>query len=382
MNAKILCPIAARPWRILQIASCLVLGTFPLQGQGVKIRWPATPESNITGYVLYLGPNAGALAALVSVGNVTNYTLTNLTVGQNYFAGVTAVNDFGLESPLAVTASSFRFNSQPTLSGPATVTIAQSSAAPIAGLSVSDVDAITNLTLSLSATRGTLSVVTSIAGGITAAQVSGNGSGSVAITASLAAINATLRSNGVVYMPRLNLVGADTLMMSVSDNDNVAFGGPASNLRTVSLNVLGSLLEVWRNQYFPASDLTDASKEAAVWGDLADPDQDGRQNLMEFALRLNPLNREASSAGIASDLVEINGKKYLTITFRQLKNAAFLQYLPQVSGDKQDWWGGSGAVQLLSATDLDAQTQLVTYQDLTPVDPQTPRFMRLKVIRN
>jgi hypothetical protein len=263
------------------------------------------------------------------------------------------------------------------------VDLAKQTATPVVGLAVSDDAAVANYTLTFSSTRGIINVSTAVPGGVTAGQVSGNGSGNVSISASFAAINATLGwSNGVVYTGRLNLVGPDTLITTVNDKDTLGLGGAASSMRVIALNVLGDSVDAWRNQYFAASDLTDATKEAAVWGDLADPDLDGRQNLMEFALTLNPFNREASSAGVISDLVEVNGKKYLTLTFRQLKNAAGIQYLPQVSGDKQTWLSGAGAVQLLSATDLDAQTQSVSYQDLTPIETQSPRFMRLKIVRN
>src|SRR4051794_11482562 len=85
-------------------------------------------------------------------------------------------------------------------------------------------------------------------------------------------------------------------------------------------------LDIWKGTNFSAADLADPSKEATVWGDKADPDNDGRDNLMEFALGLDPNKTEAATAAISIGMVDISGSKYATITFRRRKAEPLLQY--------------------------------------------------------
>jgi len=119
-----------------------------------------------------------------------------------------------------------------TVGGPYAVN--EDASVAITGLSVSDVDS-GSVTVTLSTGRGTLLVDTGVGGGVNAGEVSGNGSGSVTITASVAAINATLAAmNGVVYTPTANVNGADTLTMSSTSGgspgvDNVAINVTAIN---------------------------------------------------------------------------------------------------------------------------------------------------------
>ena len=74
------------------------------------------------------------------------------------------------------------------------------------------------LTVTLSVGRGTLAIDTGVAGGVSAGQVGGNGTGIVTITATQAEINATFAAaTGVAYTPTPNVNGADSLTMTTSD---------------------------------------------------------------------------------------------------------------------------------------------------------------------
>lgn len=100
----------------------------------------------------------------------------------------------------------------------------------ITGLSVSDVDS-GSLTVTLAVGRGTLAIDTGVSGGVSAGQVSGNGSGSVTITGSQAEIDATFAAaTGVAYTPTPNVNGPDSLTMTTT-------GGSASDVDTVPINV-------------------------------------------------------------------------------------------------------------------------------------------------
>lgn len=99
-----------------------------------------------------------------------------------------------------------------TVGGPYAVN--EDASVAITGLSVSDVDSDT-VTVTLEADRGTLLLDTSVGGGVTAGQVSGNGTGMVTITAATGAINTTLAAlNGLVYTPTANVNGPDSLTMT------------------------------------------------------------------------------------------------------------------------------------------------------------------------
>jgi M6 family metalloprotease-like protein len=106
--------------------------------------------------------------------------------------------------------------------------------------------------------------------------------------------------------------------------------------------------------------------------------------LLDYALGTDP-NRPAEQSGaLTSGILLQNGIRNLSLSFKRRKNAATLglQYVPEVSGDRQTWFSDTLHVQEVSVQSLDAQFDWVTVIDLTPPDPTTPRFIRLGVIQN
>jgi hypothetical protein len=89
----------------------------------------------------------------------------------------------------------------------------------ITNVSVTDPDAgNSDISLTLSVADGTLDVKTDVADGVTAAQVTDDGTGTVTITASQSAIDATLAAtDGLIYAPDLNFNGQDTLTATAND---------------------------------------------------------------------------------------------------------------------------------------------------------------------
>lgn len=64
----------------------------------VTLTWDANSESNLAGYRVYYGTSSKAYTHTTDVGNITAYTLTNLSDGQTYYFAATAYDVYGNES--------------------------------------------------------------------------------------------------------------------------------------------------------------------------------------------------------------------------------------------------------------------------------------------
>ena len=116
---------------------------------------------------------------------------------------------------------------------------------------------------------------------------------------------------------------------------------------------------------------------------LGDWDGDGRSNLIEYALGTDPTNPTDNTQGMQVWIMDDRGNKYLAMGFKQRTAAGLgLQYLPEVSGDKQTWYSDASHVTGLSVTSMDTQFNWVTVRDTTPITSSSPRFIRLTVISN
>jgi hypothetical protein len=113
-----------------------------------------------------------------------------------------------------------------TVAGPLSVTVPGAQAVAtggtlvVSGVSLADpsLPSSDNVSVVLAVSNGTVALSTAVSGGITSGQVTGNGTGSVTITAPLASINATLAdANGLTYTPASGFSGSDTLALSARD---------------------------------------------------------------------------------------------------------------------------------------------------------------------
>jgi hypothetical protein len=130
-------------------------------------------------------------------------------------------------------------NDPPVNSVPSSFGATEDTPAVLTGISTSDVDAgSASVQVRFSATNGTLTVATDVSGGVTAAQVSNNGTGSVVITAPIAAINATLAdANGLTYLGSANFWGSETLTMATDDLGNTGSGGSMTDSDTATITI-------------------------------------------------------------------------------------------------------------------------------------------------
>ncbi len=128
-------------------------------------------------------------------------------------------------------------------------------------------------------------------------------------------------------------------------------------------------LDQWRLNNFGANAGSDA-----VAGNLADPDGDGFNNLLEYALGTNPL--ASNSSPLATDTEAIGGSTFLRLTTAKNPAATGVTYSVEATGDLADpnsWSSAGVVVEVNSATTLSAR-------DGVPMDGgAAKRFMRLRV---
>lgn len=107
----------------------------------------------------------------------------------------------------------------------------------------------------------------------------------------------------------------------------------------------------------------------------ADPDGDGIENLLEYALGSDPLAPSVFDLPIQS-IVNVGGEDYLTLTFTRPVGIAGVDYVVEESADLVDW--DSGPVELASS--VEDGLKIVTYRDSMPMTENERRFLRLRVV--
>lgn len=128
-------------------------------------------------------------------------------------------------------------NDAPTLLVPVAFNADEDQPTPINGVSVNDIDS-TTLTVAISVGAGTLNVANGVAGGLTAGEISNNGTAAVTVNGTIAAINNTFAdAAGLMFTTALNSIASETLSINVNDNGQTgvdpstvgqpATGGPA-----------------------------------------------------------------------------------------------------------------------------------------------------------
>ncbi len=127
----------------------------------------------------------------------------------------------------------------------------------------------------------------------------------------------------------------------------------------------------WRSVKLSAStNLGDAD-------DLADPDGDGRPNLLEYALGSEPLAADsAAPASVAADLATDR----LTLTFNRIADSA-LTYAVLAADDPSGPWSGPNAEIVFSSSGSSNLAGPVTVSDSVPLSSHPRRFLRLMVSR-
>ena len=158
----------------------------------------------------------------------------------------------------------------------------------------------------------------------------------------------------------------------LSDQQN---GSPADGDTAVSV-----VYEGWRYDYFSDAQLPTLLNPNLAAAPLQDPDQDGCNNLEEYAFGSNP-TLTSSKVEVTPGLITIGPDKFLTLTFKRPVNAIDLNYFVECSDSL------SGDSWYLDALPVDAPVSLgngleqVTYRDTIKVTDGPRRFMRATAVK-
>jgi autotransporter-associated beta strand protein len=328
---------------------------------------------NNSGHQLVVdGPGSTQLSSLISgTGGLAKEGTGILTLsGSSSFSGPLFVHNGTLNlTGTAAGTGAATIESTGTLQGTGQLATSSSNSIAINGV-LSPGDATTSGTLTVVPTSGTLAL------GSTATLVfnAGTSSDLVALSSGTVTLGGTLQigqNTGFSYANTYTIfsgLGA-TPTGSFSAVTGLAAGfTPAFNTTNGNYTVsfLPTTYAAWQQAHFTAAEIA-----SGLADDTADPDNDGIQNLTEYALGLDP----RASSSIAASVVTTSGT-YLTLTVTKNPNATDLTYTVEVTSDLTDAssWTSTGITVTETATTLVAQDQ-------TAVADAPRRFMRLRVTR-
>lgn len=144
-------------------------------------------------------------------------------------------------------------------------------------------------------------------------------------------------------------------------------GDPAAVSATTSMTY-----QIWKEANFTAPELLDS----AISGNTIDYDEDGLNNILEYALGLNPKLADAA-LGYTATFAQANGNDYLAMTLRRQKDTIDLTYQIQVDDTLQDWTETTTTVG--TPTDNNDGTETITIRDTVSFVDEAKRFIRLQV---
>jgi large repetitive protein len=145
------------------------------------------------------------------------------------------------EAVATVTIAVAAVNDPPVITAPASATVDEDVPQAIAGIAITDIDAgegatAGNLTVTFAVSQGTVTVNTTVVGGITG--VLNNGTGLVTVSATPAQLAATLsHPSGLQYLSNLNFNGTDQLVINANDAGQTGTGPVGTASRTVTITV-------------------------------------------------------------------------------------------------------------------------------------------------
>ncbi len=131
----------------------------------------------------------------------------------------------------------------------------------------------------------------------------------------------------------------------------------------------------WQRDVFTSAELLDL----AISGPGADPDQDGWNNFLEFALGSFPGDAGSVPAEIKSGIETIAGERHLALTYTRAAGERAVIFSAEISDDLDTWSGGG--IPLTSETLHPDGSVTAGFRHPLPID-EVDRYLRLKVTSN
>ena len=293
--------------------------------------------------------------------NPTNYGLnTTRTIQWIVSDGAPSV-PFGAQNSGSATITVDAVNDSPSNTVPGAQTAIEDANTSIAGLSIADADAnpgVDGITTTVSVTHGTLTVTPA-----SGATVMNNGTGSVTVSGTTDAIDATLTS--LVYLGNHDYNGPDALTIVTSDLGHTGTGGALTDSDTVNITVtpvndppLGA------NHTLTVTENTSYTFAVADFG-FTDPNDTPPNALLAVEITTLPSagtltdNSVAVTAGQFIPVADISGGKLLFTPATNATGTPYATFTFQVRDDGGTTNGG---------IDIDATPKTMTV-NVNPVLP-------------
>lgn len=133
-----------------------------------------------------------------------------------------------------------------------------------------------------------------------------------------------------------------------------------------------TLFDAWRVVEFGAN-----TNNPAISGDLGDPDGDGLENQLEYALHLDPNVAGASGLPVGEWDAECN---CLSLAYRESIAAADVHFIVEAADNPGGPWSTNGVEEVI--TDADFFTRFIRSSDTgNPLSAADKRFIRLRITR-
>jgi Ca2+-binding RTX toxin-like protein len=217
-----------------------------ISGTNITVAWnAATSTLSFTGYDTFANYQAvlAAIRYYASGDNPTNYGLnTTRILTWTINDGTPDIPAGGLNTGTTqITIAAV--NDAPVNGSVTSATGNEGTNIAITGLQISDADAnpaLQTVTVTMSVTKGVLTLLTNVSDGLTSGEISGNGTATVTISATLNEINATLAaSNGALFTGNPGVSGADTLTVVTNDGGGSGSGGAQSDTDNYTITIVG-----------------------------------------------------------------------------------------------------------------------------------------------
>ena len=113
----------------------------------------------------------------------------------------------------------------------------------------------------------------------------------------------------------------------------------------------------------------------------ADPDRDGRDNLLEYFEGTNPNSSDLASGTIAIESLTLEGiaDEYIVFRFRRNLTADDVSLAPQISVDLSNWLEGPANIVLHERTRISNIQENLVFRSISPSRSESQKFGRLKL---